>query len=450
MTTAADIVRTVQTGERQPIDVVDEHLEIAISVNEDLNAFTEIDSQGARAVALTRTPGALAGVPIAIKDLIDHEGHVTTAGSAFYRHQATKSATVVQRLEAAGAVIIGRTGLHEFAYGFSSENPWHGVVRNPWDLDLSPGGSSGGSAAAVASGAVPIAIGTDTGGSVRVPAAMCGIVGLKVTHGRIPLTGVFPLAESLDSVGPLARTVEDAARAYGVMRGQDASDPWSIDVDDDPSAFSELADLRFGIPMAWLEAVPTTKETLETFEGAVAAIQDLGATVVRIDAPELVPTLHLLTLASTEAAGVHRRWFTDPDRPYGADVEKRLAAAMEVTVAQHLAARRWQAGLKNAARAALSNVDVLLTPTVGHPRKTIGVDTIDVDGVATPYRAVLSGYSALVNQLGCPAIALPLLAEGIPPPSIQLIGRWWEERFLLDIGAELEKLGVVGTRRPTR
>ena len=191
-------------------------MERALSADEasrqDLNTFTSIDPEAAltralRSRASSGTIGALAGVPVGIKDLIDHEGRVTTAGSAFYRHEADRSSPVVSRLEAAGAVVIGRTGLHEFAFGFSSENPHFGPVRNPWDPDTSPGGSSGGSAAAVAAGITPVAIGTDTGGSVRVPAALCGCFGLKVTHGRIPLDGVFPLATTVDTVGPLADSI---------------------------------------------------------------------------------------------------------------------------------------------------------------------------------------------------------------------------------------------------
>jgi len=171
--------------------------------------------------------GALAGVPIALKDLIDHAGRPNTAGSSYPAITPDASAPAVARLEAADAVIIGRTGLHEYAFGFSSENHWFGPVRNPWDLDLSPGGSSGGSAAAVAAGLAAGALGTDTGGSVRVPAALCGVVGLKVTHGRVPLRGVFPLGPSIDTVGPIGRSVVDIARLYETIAGFDPGDPWS-------------------------------------------------------------------------------------------------------------------------------------------------------------------------------------------------------------------------------
>ena len=205
MVTSAEIAHSVRTDRLTVRSSIEEALEAAAAKQPNINAFTEIDADGAlaradqldRQHAEGRELGPLAGVPIVLKDLIDHAGHVTTCGSSFYRHQATSSAEAVERLEAAGGVIIGRSGLHEFAFGFSSENPWFGPVRNPWNADESTGGSSGGSAAAVSAGIVPLAIGTDTGGSVRVPAALCGAWGLKVTHGRIPLNGVFPLAALL-------------------------------------------------------------------------------------------------------------------------------------------------------------------------------------------------------------------------------------------------------------
>jgi len=230
-----DLAETVRRGECTAVETVGEALNRADASQSVLNAFTTIDRDGGlehagavdRAVARGSDAGPLAGVPIAIKDLIDQRGIATTNGAAFEVTPATASATVVERLEKAGAIIIGRTGLHEYAFGFTSENQHFGPVRNPWDPNLSPGGSSGGSAAAVAAGIVPVAIGTDTGGSIRVPAALCGVVGLKVTHGRVPLTGVTPLAPSLDTVGPIARSVADLAVVYTVIAGDDPSDPWS-------------------------------------------------------------------------------------------------------------------------------------------------------------------------------------------------------------------------------
>ena len=446
------IVHAVHTGSRTAREVVGEYLEIAEARNPDLNAFIELDPDGAlqQADLIDAGPrtGPLSGVPIALKDLIDHAGHVTTAGSAFYHHKAAVSATVVDRLEAAGAIIMGRTGLHEFAYGFSSENLWYGAVRNPWDRELSPGGSSGGSAAAVAAGMAPVSIGSDTGGSVRVPAALCGIVGLKVTHGRIPLTGIFPLAGSLDTVGPLAVTTGDARRLYRTMEGFDRSDPWSTPVNDRPRRLRSMEELRIAVPTAWLGYVKTSDRTRRSFDRFCGRLRGLGPTVEPVESPAMAPDRMLITLAAAEAAAVHREWFTDPTKPYGPDVQERVAMAMDITTDEYTEALRWQAGVVQAAREVFAGYDLILTPTVGHSRKRIGIDTIEIEGTSTFYRGVLSGYTSLVNVLKCPAISLPVVEEGIPPPAVQLVAAWWQEELLLDIGEALEGSGLVASVPP--
>ncbi|MDH5295486.1 MAG: amidase, partial [Acidimicrobiia bacterium] len=286
MISAAHIAAEVRRGERSARDTVAGALTQADAQQERLNINTFIDRERAieraeeidRMVEAGRDPGPLAGVPVAVKDLIDHAGRVTTCGSKFYNEVAETTAPAIERLERAGAIMVTRTGLHEFAYGFSSENHWFGPVRNPLDPELSPGGSSGGSASAVAAEQVPVAIGTDTGGSVRVPAALCGIYGLKVTHGRIPLTGVFPLAASLDTVGPLAATVGDLALAYQAMAGHDPSDRWSAvqPVVTPGGARPDLGGLRVGIPAAWVDTAPITDSVADAFAEAVAAMRGLG------------------------------------------------------------------------------------------------------------------------------------------------------------------------------
>ena len=427
--------------------MVEGYLETAEARNPDLNAFTELDPDGALRQAdlvdAGSLAGSLAGVPIALKDLIDHAGHVTTAGSAFYRKEAAVSAPVVERLEAAGAIIMGRTGLHEFAYGFSSENPWFGAVRNPWDHVLSPGGSSGGSAAAVAARMAPAAIGTDTGGSVRTPAALCGIVGLKVTHGRVPLTGIFPLAGSMDTVGPLATTSGDSRILYRAMKGFDRSDPWSTPVEAAPARLRSLEGLRMAVPVAWLDYVPTSTLTRRSFETFCDRLRDLRITVEPVEEPSLAPEPILVRLAATEGAAVHRRWFGDPTKPYGADLRERLTLAMRITTDEYTEALRWRAGVVQAAREIFTGYDLILTPTVGHSRKRIGVDDIRIGEAPIFYRDVLAGYTTLVNVLGCPAISLPVADEGIPPPAAQLVAPWYEEELLLDVGEALERAGLT-------
>ncbi len=412
-----------------------------------LNAFMEVDDSAAN---VSPAIGPMAGVPIAIKDIMHHAGHTTTCGSKFYRHEATDSATVIKRLEAAGAVIIGRTGLHEFAFGFSSENPWHGPVLNPWNRSTSPGGSSGGSAAAVAAGIVPVALGTDTGGSIRVPAGLCGIYGLKSTHGRVPITGVFPLIESLDTVGAFARNIGDLATTYRVLAGYDNADPWSVpDSVAVPRPISRLGGLRVGIPQPWVESAPMESAVRRAFEHAIAALEGIGASVTEIRNPFFsTPGMIGPTLAA-EVAALHGEWFNDPTKEYGPDVAERIAVALATPLNEIVDANRWRSALTNTFLETFDHVDVLITPTVPARVKQIGQDAMTFDGQDHFYRKVFSWFSSLVNHAGLPALAAPLVGPGDPPPSLQIIGPPWSEDRLLEIGQRLEDHNIVGFRAPS-
>lgn len=444
MVTARSITARVLAG-APARTAIDEACELAEA--DQLNAFMTVDSTVANRASST---GSLAGVPVAIKDIIHQAGHTTTCGSSFYRHEATISATVVQRLEAAGASIIGRTGLHEFAFGFSSENPWFGPVLNPWNPTTSPGGSSGGSAAAVAAGIVPVALGTDTGGSVRVPAGLCGIYGLKCTHGRVPITGVFPLIESLDTVGPFATNIGDLAAVYRVLAGYDPADPWSVpDSVAVPRPVSRLGGLRVGIPQPWVETAPMDDEVRRGFAHAIEALEGLGASVTEVRNPFFsMPGMIGPTLAA-EVTALHGDWMRDPDKQYGADVVERITAAMETSLADIVDANRWRSALTNTFLATFDHVDVLITPTVPARHKTIGQDIITIAGEDHFYRKLFSWFSALINHAGLPALAAPLVFPGSPPPSIQIIGPPWSEDRLLEIGQRLEDHQIVGFRPPS-
>ena len=453
----ASLADAIRSGERTATAVISEALRRAIDSQPVLNAFTRIATRGAlvRAAAIDAAiergedPGPLGGVPIAVKDLIDEAGIPNTSGSAFPPTIPDRSAVVVRRLETAGAVIIGRTGLHEFAFGFSSENEHFGPVRNPWDPDLSPGGSSGGSAVAVAAGIVPAAIGTDTGGSIRVPAALCGVVGLKVTHGRVPLTGVTPLASSLDTVGPIARTVADSAAVYGAIAGVDSDDPWSASRVVGPvGPPTDPATLRVGVPREWSNG-PMTAAVESAFRSTLEQMATAGAVVEEVDEPAFAATAESERGVSVEIARVHReRWNSHPDR-YGRQVAARLEKAFQVAADDLVAALEWRAGARNAAARWFDRYDVLATPTVGATAKTIGSDDIDVDGTPVFYRRLLAQYTAPVNQIGLPALALPIPENSIPPASLQLIGPAWGESGLLEVGLGLEAAGVVGTGKPS-
>ncbi|MCJ7726893.1 MAG: amidase, partial [Acidimicrobiia bacterium] len=428
----------------------------AIGAGDSLNAFIAVDAEAVlqRAASLdaARDSGApagpLLGVPVALKDLIDQAGMPTTCGSGFYREVPDRSATVVDRIEAAGGVIVGKTGLHEFAFGFSSENPWFGPVRNPWDPDTSPGGSSGGSAVAVAAGMSTLGVGTDTGGSVRVPAALCGVYGLKVTHGRVPLTGVFPLAPSLDTVGPMARSVADLALLYRVLEGDHPADPWSIP---HPRSTGDgaipLAGLRVGVPSEWLDT-PMDEVVRTGFEWALQRLEELGAVVAAVSEPMLRPGPMITASLRPEVAAVHRQWFSQDPSRYGDDVRYRMAPAFDTDPDDYRSALAWRESLRAAFDRLFAGYDLLATPTVAARRKVIGEATAATEAGPVPYRNAFSWFTPLVNQAGVPAIAMPLGLPGNPPPSLQLIGPRWGEGFLLGVGTSLEEAGVVGYRPP--
>lgn len=455
-TGVASIAASVARGQATATDVVADHLERAEASQADLNAFTLIDREGAlheasaidARIRAGQSVGPLAGVPIAVKDLIDQRGLPNTAGSSFPAPTPDGDATVIRRLKQSGAIMIGRTGLHEYAFGFSSENHWFGPVRNPWDTNLSPGGSSGGSGAAVAAGVAAAALGTDTGGSVRVPAALCGIVGLKVTHGRVPLAGVFPLAPSLDTVGPLTRDVADAALVFAAIAGHDPNDAWSAPRPvPPPDSRVDLTAITFAIPHPWVD-LPKTDDVAAAFSAATVALRTAGATVIDVPAPDLIPAQELEYSVYPEVAVIHRERWHNHRNTYGPDVSRRLGEVFDIDPLQYVRAQEWRARLRHSAEAILNQADFVLTPTVAAAFKPIGEEDIVVGDKLVSYRPQLSRYSALVNHISLPAIALPLDMDGTPPPSIQIIGRAWEEQRLLGVGAALESIGLSRYRTP--
>jgi aspartyl-tRNA(Asn)/glutamyl-tRNA(Gln) amidotransferase subunit A len=452
---AVEQARLVLAGELSARELVAAYLDRSEAAQEQLNAYTLLDRREAllraelvdRRVTLGEDPGPMAGVAVALKDLIDQKGLTTTCGSSLYRQRAKRSATVVERLEAAGAVIIGRAGLHEFAFGFSSENHWFGPVRNPWDVTTSPGGSSGGSAVAVASGLAAVAIGTDTGGSVRVPAALTGTVGLKVTHGRVPLTGVFPLAPSLDTVGPLTRTVGDAALVYQAIAGADPKDPYSVVEPVKKQEPTSVNGLRVGVPHPWVDQ-PTDPKLRATFEASLERLAGLGAEINHLEDDFVQPPGMIEAGVYSEIAVVHGKWFPSRADEYGPEVADRLGHALGVTVAASVEAKKWREQLREHTFDLFRQVDVLATPAVASNHKPIGVDDLLVAGEEMTYRRALSMFSALVNFTSHPAIVLPLSEAGGLPPALQLIGPDWSEHRLLGIGTALEQAGIVAFRPP--
>lgn len=442
---ANQIASAVSRGASSASSQVEAALDRA-TASSHLNIFTRLDTSAALELAATvdrrigdgEDLGPLAGVPFVVKDLIDQSGLPNTCGAGFAPFTPAADAPCVARLKSAGAIPIGRVGLHEFAFGFSSENPWFGPVRNPIDPELSPGGSSGGSAAAVAAGVVPIALGTDTGGSVRVPAALCGIVGLKVTHGRGSLRGVYPLAPGLDTVGPLAASVADAETVFRVIGGHDPLDPLSIDQPIAPSPEPRsVAGLRLAVPHPWVDTGYEPRIE-EDFAVTLQELADLGAVIEHVTIEETAPPGQGLASAYFEVAPIHRqRYLADPES-YGAEVQQRMEDVLAVTAEQYADALQWRSRVRSGLEDCLQSHDAIVTPTTAAVTKPIGQETIELTTGSVHYRSPLSHFTSLVNNAGLPALSLPIRNTGAPPLSLQLIGPAWSEGELLAIGKGLE------------
>lgn len=437
---AADLVRTRAVS---PVELAESCLTRLEELEPLLNAFILITRESAlaeardaeREIAAGNYRGALHGIPVSVKDLFDVAGLPTTAGSAFAAEPAAHDSGVVERLRSAGAVLLGKTGLHELAFGVTSQNPHFGPITNPWAQDRIPGGSSGGSAAAVATGGGFGSIGSDTGGSIRIPAALCGVVGLKPTRGRVSLRGAVPLSWTLDHAGPLARTVRDAAVLYAAIAGYDARDPGSRSAPYD-DALEEIdrgvARLRIGVWRAGLAAADA--DVRAAVEEAIRALASQGARVEDVELPradELMERQRVVI--GTEAYAYHReRVEREPER-IGADVLERLRRGKANSGADYAAARRARSEIRTAFDALFASYDAVALPTtvITAPLR----EAEDVLATAARLTALTSPF----NLTGLPAISLPCGrgSDGLPV-GLQLVGRRWHEARLLRVARAYE------------
>jgi aspartyl-tRNA(Asn)/glutamyl-tRNA(Gln) amidotransferase subunit A len=376
----------------------------------------------------------LSGLPIAIKDLFATRGLRTTGGSRILRDWIPKrDAVVVDRLRAAGAVIFGKTNLHEFAYGVTTANPWWGIARNPHDPQRSPGGSSGGSAIAVVAGLASAALGSDTGGSIRIPASMCGCVGLKPTYGAIPLDGAIPLGWSLDHPGPLTRTVDDAGLLFDALTD---TTTWQS-ARRSRDAFQGM---RVGIVTGAL-VKPTRPIILEQIDRLARGLTNHGLDVRRIEIPELEWTVatQLVTLRA-EASAVHARWLRARPRAYGADVRVRLQLGALVNATDYVLAQRMRARIRAALVRAFTGADVLVLPATPITAPVIGERVVRWRGKEEPVDGTLVRLTAPFNLTGVPALSVPFGEEAGLPIGVQVVGRWNDEARVLSVGRLIERL----------
>lgn len=391
--------------------------------------------------------GPLAGVPISIKDLLDTDDMPTTYGSRhFQSHRPGISANVVQRLRAAGAIILGKTNLHEYAYGTTSENSHYGDSRNPWNRAKITGGSSGGSASSVASGLAMASIGTDTGGSIRIPAALCGIVGLKPTYGRVSKSGVFPLAHSLDHVGPMTRTVRDAALLLDIISGYDANDRDSVLRSYRPIWSPGTArqytprPIRVGIPRQFFfdKCHPGI---LQTVLAALRVMETNLIETVEVDIPYIdeVPALQNVII-SAEALDIHAVRLEQSPQLYGDDVRHRLESSREVSGKDYVHAMRVRELFRDAVSDLFDQVDVFLTPTTPLIATDIGQTKAPMGATEIAIRPHLTRYTNPWNFSGLPALSIPCGTTSGLPVGLQVVGAPWTERKILHIAEAMERV----------
>ena len=460
-----DYTQAYRSGRLTPEDVAERFLERVERSERDggkvpLRAFIAVSAADVRRQAKAsadrwragRGLGPFDGVPVAIKDEIDQAGYPTTVGTKFLGQSAVREdATVVARLRAAGALLVGKANMHEIGINVTGLNPHYGTTRNPYDDAFHTGGSSSGPATAVAAGLVPVAMGADGGGSIRIPAALCGLVGIKATFGRISDHGASPLCWSVGHVGPMAGTVSDCARTYALVAGPDPSDPNSLGhppVELDESAPGSLDGVRLGIYWPWFRHA--TPDVVASCEGLVRQFSDRGATLHEIEIPELdaMRAAHIVTITG-EIATAMARWYGAHRTDFSLDARANLAIARTSSAAEYVNAQRIRTRAIAAFARAFAAVDVIVTPAtaMAAPRINPAAQPFGESDLGTTTELMRFAFPS--NFTGHPAISFPAgYTAGGLPVGLQAIGRPWGERILFRVAAAAEPL--VRRRAPAR
>jgi aspartyl-tRNA(Asn)/glutamyl-tRNA(Gln) amidotransferase subunit A len=436
--TACDMAGAVRAGRTTASALVEDALARIAVQDAVINAFTAVFAERARetarrvdaTVAAGGDPGPLAGVPFAAKNLFGVRGTITRAGAPKVTADdppAGRDAELIARLEGAGAILVGATNMDAFAYGFVTENEHDGATANPHDPERIAGGSSGGSAAAVAAGMVPLAIGSDTNGSIRVPAALCGIFGIRPTFGTLSLAGAYPFVQSFDTVGPVARPAADLARAYDVLAVS-------------PPQPADLAGVRIARLGGYF--AEGLHDVARTAVDQVCAALGVGATWTLPSAFRAREAAFVITAA--EGGERHAAALRVRARDFDVAIRDRLAAGALMPASWYVRAQRFRPVFAAELEAAFAEYDVLIAPATPYSAPRIGQRTIVVDGIETDVRPNVGVFTQPITLAGVPVVAVPVIAPGSLPAGVQLIGAAHTEARLLALAAELERRGVVG------
>jgi len=450
--TAGELAAMMRGGTLSPVELLDCYLDRIRQYDTTARAYITVTEEIARDAARRAEARlgengdapALAGLPYAVKDLIDVAGVLTTGGSrVLHDNRPGENARVVDLMNDGGAVLLGKANLHEFAYGATGENPIAGTATNPYDPSRLAGGSSSGSASAVGYGLAAAALGTDTGGSVRVPASLCGLVGLKPTMGRISTRGVVPFAWSLDHIGTLTRSVGDAALLLQALAGLDPHDPSSTDVaaGDYLAALDEPIDgLVVGVPERFYFE-RADGEILAASEAVLRALEGQGARLVTVALPSMEHARTVsLTVQMPEALSYHSRYLDERGGLYGADFRAGLALGQCLLAEHYLRAKRFMEAYRRETNAVLREVDVLVTPATPVIAPKIGTSHVTLDGVSEAVGNALTRYTTFFNMTGHPAITVPagLHSEGLPM-AVQIVGGAFDEAGILRVAGAIER-----------
>ena len=457
----AEASELIASGELSPVELIDAHLQRIDQTDGALNSFITVMAEQASAearaaedaVRLGRRLGPLHGIPVGLKDLYYTRGVRTGIGSKILADFVPDyDAGVTESFRDAGAVLMGKLQMHEFALGASSENPHDGDAHNPWDTSRITGGSSGGSGSSVASGQCMAALGSDTGGSIRIPSSFCGIVGLKPTFGRVSRHGVYPLAFSLDTVGPMTRTALDAGLVLNAIAGHDPRDPSSADrpaEDFTAGIQGGVAGLRVGLPQEYFYDI-IDPEVTQAVQTAAGVLEELGAHVEEVSIPALD---HALSISSAilfvEAAEVHLEHLRERPDDIGDDVRQRFEVGALTPAIDYMKAQRARRAFNAQMAEAMRTYDVLLAPTNTFCAPPIGERESVVAGRVYPTRTLLARLTRPFNLTGQPAVSVPCgFTESGMPIGMQVATRTWDEAMALRVAHAYQQAAGWHTRRP--
>lgn len=454
--TASEIATAVAGCKMSALDATEAALARIKQYDTVLNSFTDVTADRARAkaravdadIAAGKTVGPLAGVPFAVKNLFDVAGLPTRAGSKINRDlaPARRDATLIERLEAAGAVLVGALNMGEYAYDFTGENVHDGPSRNPHDTTRMTGGSSGGSGSAVGGALVPIALGSDTNGSIRVPSSFCGIFGLKPTYGRLSRARSFPFVASLDHLGPLARSVTDLALAYDAMQGPDADDAACTTRGLEPTLpliANPVSDLRIAIAGGYFQ----NNVFPEAVEAVSRVARALGATQV-VEVPEASRArAAAYVITTTEGASLHLDRLRKRPNDFDPAVRDRLIAGAMVPAPLVDRAQKFRRWYRAQFAEIFKSVDVLIAPATPCTAPKLGQVNFNLDGIELPVRANIGIHTQPISFIGLPVVAVPVPLEPLPI-GVQIIAAPWREDIALRVAHALEKMGVAAAPPP--